>query len=467
MNGGSFGIGSAAAAKTPWKPAEEVALTDRELRDLPYLGRSHRGSASMAGILGSVPDAAFASLSSAGCDADLVAVADGARRRGVEPARLLGAGLTTTDVVIGVEARLTEIVLEAARRDPAAVFVRAKCCAAGRSEDELQDALASVRRRVGMPVLLARCKALEESGCGARRSRPDPAWVAAAGRRPAKGTVFNRIDFGRDRGFSALLERSGLPWNRLEIGCEWGRFETSGMATGSFGLATVEFGQRWGRMLEREWKVPFHAVAAPYGFEGTRTALAEIGRLTGTDGAFRWLADAEEARWRGELAAVKVRLKGKRILPLVASYWGDEEAMLSLLRELGMEILGEAAEGRRWESLLGTREEVESFYGEEGLGMGRFGGYKLLGMIRELRPDVVVAMHNGVAPWCARMGIPVLEIADPRGGLPFRGFEGLVRLGQKLSNLIGNPALFRTLSRLPGLPYRESWLSSPLVRELP
>jgi len=456
----------AAAPTRAGNGTEVIPLTDAQLRNLPYLGRSHRGSSSMVEILGSVPDIAFVSLSSSGCDADLVAVEDGARRRGARTARLLGAGLGIADVVMGVEARLTEIVLDAAKASPRAILVRAKCCAAGRSEEELKDALAAVRRRVDMPVLLARCKSLAGGGRHPVRTGADPAWAAVPSRGRGRGTVFNRIDFGRDRGFANLLERSGLPWNALEVGCEWGRFEASGSATGSFGLSTVEFGNQWGRMLERDWKVPFHAVAAPYGFEGTRAALAEIGRLTGKEAAFRWLADSEEARWQGELAAAKTRLKGKRILPLIASYWGDEEAMLSLLRELGAEIPGEASEGRHWESLLGTREEVDSFYGEGGLGMGRFGGYKLLGMIRELRPDAVIAMHNGVAPWCARMGIPVLEIADPRRGLPFRGFGGAVRLGQKLSNLTGNPALFRTLARRPDLPYRESWLGTTLVREL-
>lgn len=447
-------------------------ISDRELRDLPYMGCSYRGSFSMVEILGSIPGTVFVSQSSQGCDADFVQVEDEFRRSPVGAAqapRLFGTDLSQADVVLGVETRLDEAIDDLVRRQsPRAVFVRTKACMAGRSAWETQDAIDQIRKRhPGTPILLSRCDALDPSGKKRQPRLRDGEWARVPGRRKVPEVFFNRIDFGRDRAFARLLDRTGLPWNPMEIGSPWGAWEKSGSALASFATSSVEFGTSWAAMLAREWGVPHFETPSPHGFAGTRAALEAVGEATGEDAKLRWLAATEEERWRKPLAGLRQKLRGRRILPLVAGYWGDQEPMLAMLAELGVEVLGLGDGIRQWENLLGTTEEVVgSFYGEGGIGLGRSGGYKLLGLAKELRPDVVVAMHNGVAPWCARLGIPVLEIPDPRAGLPFQGFEGLVRFGQKLSGLCANPSLFKTLARRANLPYRTRWLDTSLVREL-
>ena len=423
----------------------------------------------MVEILGSIPGTVFLSQSSQGCDADFALVEDGFRRSGaVGSPRLFGTDLSHADVVMGIEQRLDEAIDDLVRRSsPRAVFVRTKACMAGRSAWETQDGIDRIRRRhPDTPILLSRCDALDHSNGKKRQPRMrDGEWMRIPGRRCGNGTFINRIDFGRERSFSMLLERTGLPWNPMETGSSWTGWEKSGSACASLGISSVEFGNSWGEMLQREWKVPFHRVPSPHGFAGTRAALEAVGDAVGETAKLRWLASCEEERWRKPLARVRERLRGKRVLPLVADYWGDKEPMLRMLSELGVEVPGLGDGSRRWENLLGTSEEVGSFYGEDGLGLGRMGGYKLVGLVRELRPDAVVALHNGISPWCARMGIPVLELRDPRGGLPFQGFEGLVKLGRKLADLCENPSLFRTLSRRSDIPYRREWLDTSLVRE--
>jgi len=442
---------------------------DAELRALSYLGCSYRGSFSLLGILGSIPDAVLVSHSSQGCDADFATAELRFRRRfpgSGTSARMVGTSLTESDVIFGIERRLSEVVDEVmARYAPRVVFVRAKGCAAGRSGWEVQEEINLLRRRCHVPILLARCDALRERASKHHPRLHDDAWRRVPGRQAATGTFFNKIEFGREDEFSRLLDRSGLPWNSMAIGASWDAWERSGSAKASLVLSSVEFGDDWSEMLARDWKVPATKVA-PYGFEGTRMALKAAGEATCEPNRFRFLSESEEARFRDPLKELRNALAGKRILPLVAEYWGDDLPLLSMLGELGAEVPGLGANGERWESLLGPSDVAGSFYGPDGLGLGRMGGYKLLGLLKELAPDAVVAMHNGVAPWCARLGIPVLEIPDPRAALPFQGMEGLVRFGQKLSNMMDNP-LFAALSRRPVMPYRREWLATPLVRELP
>lgn len=451
-------------------PGRAVRPLDRdaELRALSYLGCSYRGSFSLLDILGSIPDAVLVSQSSQGCDADFASVELRIRRRlagsraSMPP---VGTNLTESDVIFGTEQRLFEAIDEVMTRySPRAVFVRAKGCAAGRSGWEMQEAINQLRRRYRVPILLARCDVLRERASKHHPRLRDDAWRRVPGRQAVTGTFFNKIEFGRDDGFSRLLDRTGLPWNSMAIGDGWDAWERSGSAKASLVLSSVEFGEDWAEMLARDWKVPATKVA-PYGFEGTRMALMAAGEATCEPRRFRFLSESEEARFRDPLKELRSALTGKRILPLVADYWGDDLSLVAMLRELGTDVPGLGGNGERWESLLGCSENVGSFYGPDGLGFGHMGGYKLLSLLKELSPDAVVAMHNGIAPWCARLGIPVLEIQDPRAALPFQGFEGLVRFGRKLSNLIENP-FFATLSRRPAMPYRCEWLATPLVREL-
>ncbi|HSQ43321.1 MAG TPA: nitrogenase component 1 [Fibrobacteraceae bacterium] len=449
---------------------KHASAIERPVGGFPYLGCAYRGSFPLVEILGSIPGIALLSYSSAGCDADFIQVESHFRRLSAghqkTSPRLFSAEIGHADVVLGTEARLRNAVDELVRRySPQAIFIRAKCCTAGRSATEVQEEIRQLRRHHSLPILLARCDSLDRPRYRRHPLFPDPAWASLPLRRARSGTFFNRIGFGRDQTFAQLLEKSGLPWNPLELGAPWENFEQSGAAQLSFGYSTVEFGNQWGSMLERECQIPFQSLCLPYGFEGTGSALVEVGRLTGTLVEMRQLARSEEKRWGPEWHRLRAGLRGMRVLPLVVGHWGDEAPMLRLLRELGIVIPGLPEDGCHWTSLRNDLPQVDSFYGETGIGIGHVGGYQLLNLVREVKPDAVVAMHNGIAPWCARMGIPVLEIRDPRQGLPFQSYEGLIRLGRRLLSLRQNPALFRTLSRQPHIPYRQQWLDFPLVQE--
>lgn len=441
-------------------------FSEQELRNMPYMNTGYKGAFSLLDILSQISGTILISHSSEGCDSDFVPVEIRYRKRfRMENKYLFSTHLNETDVIFGVEAPLQRAVKEAVERfNPQAVFIRAKCCMAGRSNTEMKEEIADIQRHYSIPILFARCDSLATPSYRRKPLPPDPAWAQVAHLGKRTGTFFNRLNYGRNPGFSNLLDQAPVPWNILEPGASWNHYTESASATASLYYGTVEFGTQWGNMLEREWMVPAQKLV-PYGWNGTRSALLETGRLCGGLPAFERIVNAEEAKWHPSLTECRRRLKGKRILPLMVQNWGDEESILCMLRELGVIIPGSAEEQTQWKTYLGEEETVNTFYGEEGLALGSVSGYKLLSLVREIQADVVIVMHNDIACWCARLGIPTLEIRDPRRGLPFQAYSGLVHLGQRLAGLCENPGLFKKLAQCDSFPFRGEWMAQSLLRK--
>jgi nitrogenase molybdenum-iron protein alpha chain len=77
--------------------------------------------------------------------------------------------------------------------------------------------------------------------------------------------------------------------------------------------------------------------------------------------------------------------------------------------------------------------------------------FEQVNLVNKLKPDAFI----GVPSWAAKLGVATTHVLD--GKRPTMGYEGLLYLGNKMSDQLSNPGFNKKLAAHTKLPYRESW----------
>ena len=197
----------------------------------------------------------------------------------------------------------------------------------------------------------------------------------------------------------------------------------------------------------------------PYGIAGTDAWLRELGRVTNREQAVEELIAAEHARIAPELRELRERLAGVRGYVAAGAVHGH--SIISVLKELGMEVLG----GTVWhhdqrhdhgDPRGDSLQHIVDNYGDVPFSVCNKQSFELVNLLKQLRPDVFVVRHNGMAVWGAKLGIPTFLMGDEHFGL---GYQGLLNYGHKVLDTISNPAYVQNLARHTQLPYADWWFN--------
>lgn len=415
--------------------------------------------------LAMIRDAAVVNHAPLGCAGDFANFnfinRAGRHKRGwrLENAHLISSNLRENEIVFGGAAKLKEAIREAfARFQPQAIFITTSC-ASGIIGEDTEGTAEEAEAELGIPIVPVYCEGFRSkiwaSGFDAAyhailRKIVKPARV----KRPE---LVNIINFWGDDIFTALLGRIGLVPNYVVP------FTTvAQLAALSEAGATVQICSTLGTYLaaglEEQFGVPEVKAPSPYGIAGTDAWLRELGRVCGKENEVEELIRSEKAAIAPELAELKEKLAGLRGFIGAGAIHGH--SLINVLQELGMEVVG----GCVWhhdarldhgDPKADSLQHIVNHYGDVDFGVCGKQSFEMFNWLRQLKPDIFVVRHNGMAICGAKLGIPTFLMGDEHFAL---GYRGLINYGRKIADTIANPAYVKNLAAHTRLPYTQWWL---------
>lgn len=384
--------------------------------------------------------------------------------RGIEhptQRKIFSTNLQETDTVYGGAQKLAAGIREVYERTHSSVIFVLTTCAAGIIGDDVESVCDEAEEELGVPVVAIFCEGFrskvwttgfDASYHGIARKLIQPA-------RERRTDVINIVNFWGTDIFSEWFAEFGAkpnyitPYSTLES-LKWS----------SEAAATVQacptLGSYLGAALEQEFGVPEVKAAPPYGVAQTDRWFREIGKILHQEERAEKVIAEKKAEYLPKIAAMREKLKGKTAY--VTAGAGHGHALLSVLRELGMEAVGAAIfhhdplydnESEETDQLA---QSVKDYGDIPNFNICNKQEFELVNMLNRIRPDILLARHGGMTLWGAKLGIPSLLIGDEHFGM---GYEGILRYGERILETMENDEFVKNLEKHAVNPYTKWWLS--------
>ncbi len=188
------------------------------------------------------------------------------------------------------------------------------------------------------------------------------------------------------------------------------------------------------RRMQETYGIPYFE-GSFYGSRNTEEALLKIATLLGSEelvAKATALCEEERARIAPELAALRKRLEGKKVL----LYTGGVKSwsIVAALQELGVTVI---ATGTK-KSTEEDKERIRELMGDEAAMINEGNPRKLLEIFKKYGAHALMAGgRNQYTALKAR--IPFIDVNQERH-IPFTGFAGHVRLARAVAEAIESPA---------------------------
>jgi nitrogenase molybdenum-iron protein alpha chain len=413
-----------------------------------------------------VRGAAVVEHSPIGCSAPaptLLTVNVANKARGSEPqsVNVLSTNLTEEDTVYGGIEKLNKTVREAKRRfNPTAIFVQSSC-AAGIIGDDIESATDSLQDELGIPVIPVFCEGFKSRVWSTGFDASFHGILRKIVKEPRKKqsdlvTVFN---FEGTDTFTSLLAPLGLRVNYVvplagieqleqlsEAACTAHICET---------LATYP-----AKALEQYYGVPEVKAPPPFGIKWTDEWLREVAKLTGkTDLVEDYISDGHK-RIEEPLKAVREKLKGKKLYIFAGDSYAHSIA--NMLVDLGVDLVGittlhhdQITDGG-YESTNSLAQLVKNHGNVGNFSVCNKQPYQVYKILQNLKPDIMIVRHMNMSVLGAKLGVPTINDGDVNISA---GYDGLLRLGERLYQATKAQKLFQNVARHFKTPYSDWWLS--------
>lgn len=79
----------------------------------------------------------------------------------------------------------------------------------------------------------------------------------------------------------------------------------------------------------------------------------------------------------------------------------------------------------------------------------------LVNSLKRTKPDILIARHDGMTLWGAKLGIPSLLIGDEQLGF---GYEGILNYAERIEETLDSIEFVTNLSKHSTMPYTKWWL---------
>lgn len=426
------------------------------------------------GQLVMIQDAAVVGHSAIGCGSDTIQ-SNINKRRGhfsreweLTDINYINTNMTEEATVFGGKAKLREGVREAYRRfNPKAIFVTTSCVSGIIGED-VSGILSELEQEIPVPLVPVHCEGFRSRLWA---SGFDAAFHAilsyivkpAEKKRPELVNIINFAGIGRAQ-VTRLLNRIGLVPQFIV------QFTTlDQLSRLSEAAATLSFcgtlGSYLATGLEEHFGVPYIKSLQPHGIAGTDSWLRELGRVLGKEDEVEALIAEEKAAIAQELAELQTKLNGKRVVIGMGPSFAQNYTRL--LDELGMDVVWTASwhfdQRHDYGEVPAAAQDLSERDKDIPVSVSELQIFEIINLLRELKPDVYVCRHPGMAIWAAKLGIPAIFVSDEYQSF---GYQGIISFGNRIADALANPTFVRYLASKIKLPYTNWWLEQDAFKYL-
>ena len=433
---------------------------------MPFNQQTMCSQSIVACQVGNIPDAILIEHSSIGCSAAHprfnVGYRIGLMRRGkkIQNIQVVSTNLLEKDMVFGASQKLKQSIQDAWERfRPKAIFISAACATALIGEDIVSVAK-NAEDELGIPVIPLACEGFRSKHWSTGFDISQHGILRQiVNKNPKKQkNLINIVALWGTDYFSEMLNPIGL---RVNYMIDMATVDELKQASEAAASATFCYtlGSYMAAALEQEYGVPEIKAPQPYGFIGTDTWLREIGKIVHKENEVEKFIEKEHKRVHPKIDELKEKFK--EIKGFVATGSAYSHGIISVLKELGIEVDGSVVFHHdpvydSGDDRQDTLKHLVDNYGDvEHFTVSKTQQFQFYGLLRRVKPDFIIIRHNGLAPLAAKVGIPAFALGDEH--LPF-GYEGIIRLGEALLEVLAHKKFGQNLSRHVKLPYTKWWL---------
>lgn len=422
---------------------------------------------------GMVVDAVLIQHSSIGCAIDAAnyntTYRVGLKLRGyeVEDIRTVTTNLLEKDMVFGATEKLKQTIKDVWERlKPKVIFIGNSCATAIIGED-IESAAREAEVEYGIPVVVVTCEGFRSTHWTTGFDTVQHGILRqVVNKEPKKQEdLVNVINlFGSDV-FTPMFKELNLRVNfAVDLATVDNLRQLSEAACTTTFCYTLSSYIAAG--LEQEYGVKEIKAKQPYGFAGTDEWLREIAKATNrVELAEKYIAKEHE---RVEKELVKYREKFKGIKAVVATGSAYAHGLVTVLRELGIEVDGtlvfhhdpvyDSGDVRQdtLKTLVDQTGDVKNFV------VANRQQFAFASLIKKTKPDFVIVRHTGLAPLASQLGVPGVAIGDENKSI---GYQGLLNIAETVEAVLQRRKFNEDLRKHVDIPYTDWWLSQedPLV----
>ena len=379
------------------------------------------------------------------------------------PRRIFSTNLTEKDTVYGGAVKLADSIREVYERvKPNAIFVLTTC-AAGIIGDDVESVCDEAEEEIGIPVVAIFCEGFRSK---VWTTGFDAAYHGIARKlidkpKERRSDVINVINFWGNDIFKEWFAYFGAKPNYITPYSTVNSLKHSGESAATV-QACSTLGSYLGAALEQEFGVPEITAAPPYGIAQTDRWFRALGKLLGKEDIAEKVIAEKKEKYLPQIIKVREKLVGKKAYVTAGAAHGH--ALLAVLGELGMEAIGAAIfhHDPTYDNHTEENDQLAKRVADYGdipnFNVCNKQEFELVNMLYRLKPDLLLARHGGMTLWGAKLGIPALLVGDEHYSM---GYEGLVKYGERLAEVLENDEFVKNLAKHAVNPYTKWWLEQP------
>lgn len=363
------------------------------------------------------------------------------------------------DTVFGAVKKLENTVRETYRRvNPSAIFVTTSC-ASGIIGEDIQSVVESLSKELNIPVVSCSCEGFRSRIWTTGFDAAYHSVLRSIVKPPKKKTnKVNIPNFWGSHIFDDLLKRLGYEAQYIMPFASIEELEHISEAAATIHICP-SLSTYMGAGLEQVYGVPEVKAPPAYGVEGTDRWLREIGEVLDRKDEIEKIIEEKHKEVLPKIESYREKFKGKRAYVTAGAAHGH--AIIALLRELGLEVEGVSIfhhdplydNGCEESDVLA--QDVELYGDIKNYRVCNKQAFELVNALERIKPDLMIARHDGMTLWGAKLGIPTLLVGDEQFGF---GYQGVLNYASRIEEALDAIEFVTNLSKHSTMPYTKWWL---------
>lgn len=363
------------------------------------------------------------------------------------------------DTVFGAVKKLENTVREAYNRvHPSAIFVTTSC-ASGIIGEDIESVVESLSKELNIPVVSCSCEGFRSRIWTTGFDAAYHAVLRSIVKPPEKKTnKVNIPNFWGSHIFDELFKRIGYEAQYIMPFASIEELQHISEAAATIHICP-SLSTYIGAGLEQIYNVPEIKAPPAYGVEGTDRWLREIGEVLDRKEEIEEIIKEKHEEYLPKIEKYKEKFKGKRAYVTAGAAHGH--AIIALLRELGLEVEGvsifhhDPIYDNGCEKTDVLAQDVEVYGDIPNYRVCNKQAFELVNSLKRIKPDLLIARHDGMTIWGAKLGIPTLLVGDEQFGF---GYQGVLNYASRIEEALDAIEFVTNLSKHSSMPYTDWWL---------